>query len=115
MNNQLSEIITGSVGGLIKSKIDKYKESERIEFGQDADKVSDEVFSKIVALEIQESDNSIKECVRRLYKRNTPERFKEIISEVGTYTDEDFIKDIAEIFGENDSLFIQKELSRWQQ
>jgi len=113
INNDMKKEVIKAVKILLERKeAKKAMPLMRIEYGNAFMKIPLKDYMKIVERQAIEQDEIMKNSLTKIYKEIGQQKFRELIEEAKNYTDEQFITDIKELFGESEVNFLQTEIKR---
>jgi len=106
INNDMKKEVIKAVKILLERKeAKKAMPLMRIEYGNAFMKIPLKDYMKIVERQAIEQDEIMKNSLTKIYKEIGQQKFRELIEEAKNYTDEQFITDIKELFGESEVNF----------
>ena len=97
---------------LFNSKFKRVKEEMRVTEGNAFLKMSKKDFDKMAQRQIEADNETMKTSLRGLYKSIDKADFSKFIEEAKNYTNEQFLKDIEDVFGIDNANFLQTEIKR---
>jgi hypothetical protein len=105
-------VVFTAAKALIDAKAKKANTLMRMEYGDAFMKIPLKDYMKIVERQCIEDDEFLKGELTKIYRSEGKDKFRELIEEAKNYTNEQFLKDIEEVFGIDNANFLQTEIKR---
>jgi ribosomal protein S20 len=112
ISKEAKQTIIEACSILFNSKFKIVKEEMRITEGNAFLKMSKKDFDKMAQRQIEADSETMKTSLHALYKSIDKSDFSKFIEEAKNYTNEQFLKDIEDVFGIDNANFLQTEIKR---